>query len=87
MKQNTYELPDGKIIELNEERFNLIEKMFHPIKEFQGFSGIHQMVIDSINKGDIELKKEFFSNIIIHVRNLLSYNIQMDHTLCQDLSF
>lgn len=65
VKPIQYELPDGTSVELKNERVNLLEKLFNPIKEIPGFSGYHSMIADSINKGDIDIKKEMFSNIFL----------------------
>ena len=49
----------------------LLKYITYSIKEFPGFLGIHQMVIDSINKGDIEIKKEMYSSIVTTGGNTL----------------
>ena len=40
-------------------------------KEISGFNGIHQMVIDAINKCDLDIKKEMYSSIIFTGGNSL----------------
>lgn len=66
-----YELPDGKYIELGEEKVTMLEKVFHPNRDFPGFNGYHHMIIDSISKGDIDVRKEMFSNIFVCGGNTL----------------
>lgn len=69
--QTSYELPDGKVVDLNEEKYGILEKFFHMNKEISGFNGIHQMVIDAINKCDLDIKKEMYSSIIFTGGNSL----------------
>ena len=38
MFPNSYELPDGKVIELGDERFSILERFFHPIKVYAIFN-------------------------------------------------
>lgn len=64
IQPTSYELPGGKVVELAEERATIIERLFNPIKEVPGFNGYHQMVTDAINKGDLDIRKEMFSNIL-----------------------
>jgi actin-like protein 6A len=69
-----YELPDGKFVELNEERVLITEKLFHPMKEVNGFQGYSQMVLDSISKADVDIRKELCSNIFVCGGNTLFAN-------------
>jgi actin-like protein 6A len=66
-----YELPDGKYVDLKEERVSILEKLFHPMREFHGFHGYHQMIIDSISKCDLDVRKEMYSNIFVCGGNTL----------------
>jgi actin-related protein len=45
--QGLYELPDGRMVDLNEERLTLTERLFMPNKDI-GFIGYPQMVLDAI---------------------------------------
>lgn len=74
IKPIQYELPDGKIFELREEKVSIVEKLFNQKKSIPGFNGIHLMVVDAINKGDIDIKKEMFSNIFLCGGNTLFPN-------------
>jgi actin-like protein 6A len=66
-----YELPDGKYIELKDERVSILEKLFHPMREFHGFYGYHQMIIDAIGRCDLDVRKEMYSNIFVCGGNTL----------------
>jgi actin-like protein 6A len=71
LNQTIYELPDGKTVDLTEERQGLLEKLFAPIKESPGFNGYQHMIFDSINKSDLDIRKELSSNIFICGGNTL----------------
>lgn len=58
-----YELPDGSSIELIEDRLFMIERVFNQIKGINNFYGYHNMIIDSIQKADIDIKKDLYLNI------------------------
>ncbi|XP_066384321.1 actin-related protein 4-like [Miscanthus floridulus] len=72
----SYELPDGQIIEVGADRFKVPDILFNPslsqtIRGIDGFAdstsvrGLQRMVIDSVNKCDIDIRKELFSNILL----------------------
>jgi len=61
----TYELPDGKIITIGSERFRCPEYLFQPNLGGKEFDGIHKITFDSINKCDLDVKKDLYSNIIL----------------------
>ena len=66
-----YDLPDGNTINLSKDRTLILERIFNPIKDKPGFLGYHQMVNDAINKADLEIKKELYSNIFLCGGNTL----------------
>jgi len=70
----TYEFPDGNTIELTEDRMSTVETVFHKIKEVNGFEGYHKMIMEAINKGDLELKKDLYNNIFLCGGNTLFGN-------------
>lgn len=71
LKPTNYELPDGCNVDLNEERLTILESLFNTNKDIAGFNGFHSMIIDAINKGDVDIKKEMFSNIFVAGGNTL----------------
>ena len=81
--QTTFELPDGQVVEIGDERNSILERLFHPIKEVQGFFGYHQMVLDAIAKADVDIRKELGFNIFICGGNTLFPNFpeRMQKTL------
>ena len=68
VKDVTYELPDGKKIELSKELYKANEILFSPNEENEkekGLLSIKNMVIDSINKCDNEIKNDIKENICL----------------------
>ena len=68
VKDVTYELPDGKKIDLSKELYKANEILFSPNEENEkekGLLSIKNMVIDSINKFDNEIKNDIKENICL----------------------
>ena len=68
VKDSTYELPDGKKIELGSELFKANEILFNPDEDEQkenGIMSLKNMLIDSINKCDNEIKNDIKENICL----------------------
>ncbi|XP_076937794.1 actin-related protein 4-like [Bidens hawaiensis] len=72
----SYELPDGQTIEIGSDRFKIPDVLFNPslVKTIPGMEGsidiaaargLLQMVIESINKGDVDIRRELFSSILL----------------------
>jgi len=60
-----FRLPDGKVIQLGTERFLAPEILFNPELIGQEYPGVHQVIVDSINRVDMDLRKALFSNIVL----------------------
>lgn len=60
-----FRLPDGNVIQLGPERFRAPEILFNPELIGQEYAGVHQVVVDSINRVDLDLRKSLFSNIVL----------------------
>lgn len=60
-----YLLPDGTEIAIGDEKYLAPEILFYPDKIGHEFMGIHEMLISSINKADIDLKKDLYEAIYI----------------------
>ncbi|GAB5361772.1 hypothetical protein AAMO2058_000741200 [Amorphochlora amoebiformis] len=70
--RSTYELPDGKILELGSERYEATEVLFNPgefaiSQEIGGytFRGIPSMVIESINMCEPDIRRDLYSSIVL----------------------
>eukprot|EP00026_Physarum_polycephalum_P011432 Phypoly_transcript_11658.p1 GENE.Phypoly_transcript_11658~~Phypoly_transcript_11658.p1 ORF type:complete len:151 (+),score=20.47 Phypoly_transcript_11658:230-682(+) len=62
----SYELPDGQVISLVNERFRCPEALFRP--SFLGLDstpGIHEATYNSIMKCDVDIRKELFGNVVL----------------------
>jgi len=60
-----FRLPDGTAIQLGAERFRAPEILFNPELIGQEYAGVHQVVVDSITKVDLDLRKSLFSNVVL----------------------
>jgi len=64
-KEKTYELPDGSIISVGNERFRCSEVLFQPSFVGKESSGIHEMTFQSIMKCDVDVRKDLYSNVVL----------------------
>jgi len=60
-----YELPDGTLIKVNEARFKTPELLFKPELHGVEADGIHQLAFKSIQKCDIDIRSELYSNVVL----------------------
>jgi actin-related protein len=63
--EKSYELPDGQIIHLGNERFRCPEVLFQPSFIGSESTGIHERLYASIMKSDIDIRKELYANIVL----------------------
>jgi actin beta/gamma 1 len=60
-----FELPDGNVIAIGEERFRCPEALFDPSVCGIDSEGIHTLTYNCIMKTDVDVQKEMFSNIMM----------------------
>jgi len=63
--ERNYELPDGQVITIGNERFRCPEVLFKPSLLGLEQAGIHQQVYDAIMKCDEGLRTEMYANILL----------------------
>jgi len=60
-----YKLPDGNQIEIGPERFRAPEVLFHPELIGEEYSGVHEILVNSIQRVDMDLRKTLYSSIVL----------------------
>jgi len=63
--EKTYELPDGNVITVGNERFRCPEVLFQPSFIGKEASGIHDTTFQSIMKCDVDIRKDLYSNVVL----------------------
>eukprot|EP00493_Phyllostaurus_siculus_P021636 UN21964 len=63
--EKQYELPDGKVITIGSERFRTPEVLFQPQFIGQEAEGIHRLTYDSIQKCDVDIRRDLYTNIVL----------------------
>jgi centractin len=64
-KFEDFTLPDGNVVKLGTERFKAPEILFNPELIGLEYAGIHQVVVDSINRVDLDLRKSLYANVVL----------------------
>jgi actin beta/gamma 1 len=63
--ERTYEMPDGQVITIGNERFRCPEALFNPAVLGLEAEGIHAMTYNSVMKCDVDIRKDLYSNVVI----------------------
>ena len=61
-----YELPDGQVITIGNERFRCPEAMFQPSFLGMESAGIHETTYNSIMKCDFDIRKDLYANTVLY---------------------
>ncbi|XP_045209693.2 actin, cytoplasmic-like [Mercenaria mercenaria] len=63
--EKSYELPDGEIITIGNERFRCVESLFQPSFIGMESTGTHEQLYNSVMKSDIDIRKDLLSNVVL----------------------
>ncbi|KAJ7195613.1 actin 1 [Mycena pura] len=63
--EKSYELPDGNIITIGNERFRAPETLFQPSMIGLEDVGIHETTFNSIMKCDLDIRRDLYGNIVL----------------------
>jgi len=63
--EKSYELPDGNVIVIGNERFRCPEVLFQPTLIGKEASGIHDCTFQTIMKCDVDIRRDLYANIVM----------------------
>ncbi|KAK0205071.1 actin 1 [Desarmillaria ectypa] len=63
--EKDYELPDGQVITIGNERFRAPEVLFNPAMLGMEAAGVHETTYNSIYKCDLDIRRELYNNIVL----------------------
>jgi len=63
--EKQYELPDGNVITIGNERFRCPEVLFQPAQIGKEEEGVHKLTFKSIMKCDVDIRKDLYANTVM----------------------
>ena len=63
--EKSYELPDGNVIVIGNERFRCPEVLFQPSLVGKEASGVHDCTFQTIMKCDVDIRKDLYANVVL----------------------
>eukprot|EP01083_Nonionella_stella_P065769 172574_1 len=75
--ETNYELPDGEIITVGEEKHKALEILFTPniMDNLRDEIGIHEMIYQSVNACSSDMRNEMYNNIVLSGGNTMFQNM------------
>jgi len=74
--EKNYELPDGQVITVGNERFRCPEVLFQPSFIGREHPGVHETTYNPIMKCDVDIRKDLYSNIVLSGGSTMFSQIQ-----------
>ncbi|GFY49388.1 actin-2 [Trichonephila inaurata madagascariensis] len=65
LAEKFFELPDGQVITIGNERFRTPEALFQPSFVGMESAGVHETTFNSIMKCDIDIRKDLYANTVL----------------------
>jgi len=63
--EKSYELPDGHVITIGNERFRAPEALFRPSMVGLEAAGIHETTFNSVIKCDMDIRRDLYANVVL----------------------
>merc|ERR1719266_1772443 len=73
--ETNFELPDGQIITIGNERFRCPEVLFQPSLIGKEAEGVDKLLFKSIQQCDIDIRKDLYSNVVLSGGTTMFKNI------------
>lgn len=73
--EKNFELPDGQIIAIGNERFRCPEVLFKPAFIGNESKGVDELLYDSIQKCDVDIRRDLYENIVLSGGTTMFQNI------------
>jgi actin-related protein len=88
LEERSYELPDGRVIQVDKNvRLVASEMLFRPSLVGENCKSLHQLILDSVNKCDNDLRNDMYSNIVLSggTSMMRGFSARIEHELKQSL--
>ena len=76
IRQKDFELPDGVILTIGQERAMIPETLFTQNSGIEGFTGLQTMTTEAISRTDIDIRRDLFASVIIAGGNCMLKNME-----------